>query len=206
MIFFDLDGTLVNSQGRLYRLFCELCPECKWSYEEYWERKRMRISQSEMLRRFFEYDDGRIKLFHRRWLEKVEEPERVCTDVPVCQATDLLRGVSDKFRIFVLTCRQNVILARRQLMDFGWRDYIGNIVAVKDKSKWLLTASVAPDDILVGDTGEDVKAAQRAGIRSVAVAWGVLSPEVLAEYAPDHLAHTMSDLMNYLLKGVGNVV
>ena len=34
-IFFDLDGTLLDSKERLYYLFQHLVPECKFSFEEY---------------------------------------------------------------------------------------------------------------------------------------------------------------------------
>ena len=50
--------------------------------------------------------------------------------------------------------------------------------------------------VMIGDTGEDVLAARQLGMKSVAVGWGILSPDVLREYNPDYLAERMEDLDN----------
>ena len=81
--FCDFDGTLIDSQKRLYDLFCELCPESKMSYNEYWKIKRNRITQKDFLRKYFKYDDAKISLFHKLWLQKVEEKKRIESDIPV---------------------------------------------------------------------------------------------------------------------------
>ncbi|GAB7261216.1 hypothetical protein DaDZ19_28830 [Dickeya ananatis] len=54
-IFFDFDGTLIDSKLRQYELFCKLVPESHFSYEEYWDIKRNRINQEKLLVDFFSY-------------------------------------------------------------------------------------------------------------------------------------------------------
>ena len=118
--FFDFDGTLVNSQGRLYRLFRELCPECRMSYDEYWAVKRGRISQSAMLKRFFGYDDDRARKFHEAWLRHVEDEDAVETDFPVAGISERLERLAHTRELYLLTSRQRPELVVRQIEKFGW--------------------------------------------------------------------------------------
>jgi phosphoglycolate phosphatase len=52
----------------------------------------------------------------------------------------------------------------------------------------------------VGDEGRDIEAAKRVGTRSVAVAWGFNSPELLERHHPYALAHTPAGLADILLQ------
>ena len=198
-IFLDLDGTLVNSQRRLYRLFCQLCPECTWTYDEYWSLKRKRITQAEMLRRYFSYDERRILAFRSDWLAQVEHPDAVSTDTPVPGMTELLARLSAYDKVVVLTCRQNRDLALRQLERFGWTRAIADVVATDSKAEYLSSVSLGGRDVLVGDTGDDIRVARRFGMKAVAVGWGILAPEVLAEYKPDRIVCSVSELERFLL-------
>ena len=196
----DFDGTLVNSQGRLYRLFRALCPECRMSYDEYWAVKRRRISQAEMLKRHFGYDDGAARRFHEAWLEHVEDEEAVGTDFPVDGMDGRLRALSARHDLYLVTARQKPELVARQVERFGWRGLFRDLVVTRQargKAEAVRERlGAVPGGALVGDTGEDVKTAKELGLRSVAVGWGILSPEVLAEYRPDYIAERIEDLDN----------
>jgi len=48
-VFFDLDGTLPDSRERLYRLFCELVPESRLSFDKYWALKRRKQDHKTIL-------------------------------------------------------------------------------------------------------------------------------------------------------------
>ena len=93
-LFFDLDGTLIDSLPRMFRLFCEMCPECTFSRGEYADVKRRRMTQAQLLKNYFHYDDVRIAAFHKKWLEKIEEPERMLEDRPFPGITELLTELS----------------------------------------------------------------------------------------------------------------
>ena len=54
-LFFDFDGTIVDSKVRLYKLFCELCIDNKFSFNDYWELKRESLTQAEILKKYFNY-------------------------------------------------------------------------------------------------------------------------------------------------------
>ena len=70
-IFFDLDGTLVDASERLYRLFCDLIPECNFTKEEYWNLKRNKINHQMILEKYFpqyNFDE-----FNTKWLSLIEK-------------------------------------------------------------------------------------------------------------------------------------
>jgi phosphoglycolate phosphatase-like HAD superfamily hydrolase len=197
-IFFDFDGTLVNSQGRLYELFIELCPECKMNYDEYWTIKRTRITQADFLKKYFAYTDEQTAAFHKSWLQKVEEPERIDCDVKVVGADNELQKLAEEHTLYLVTNRQSKMKVLEQVHKFGWQDLFADILVTQQKQskKELIekAVNVTNQDALVSDTGEDIKTAKALGIKSVAVAWGVLNKQVLSEYKPDMILENVSEI------------
>ena len=66
----------------------------------------------------------------------------------------------------------------------------------KESKTELIERSVAyrAQDVFIGDTGEDIITANKLGIRSVAVSWGILDRDVLKEYLPDYIIDDLEDL------------
>ena len=246
-IFFDLDGTLINSQQRLYNLFVELCPECKMTYEEYWEIKRQRINQKDFLKKYFNYPDEKCAEIHRLWLEKVEEPERLKQDylvdgvveileklyntplppsgtspaggtdippTPTYAGTSPARGADMsflekwhempkgvKYNLYIVTNRQSKELTIKEIETLGIKKYFKDILVTEQKKtkEELIRENIeiSKDDILIGDTGEDIKCAKALGVKSVAVSWGILNENVLKEYQPNYLVYSIKDVTVY---------
>ena len=70
MIIFDLDGTLIDSSERMYRLFQDLVPESTFSKEEYWKLKRNKINHKVLLQMYF--PDMDFEEFNKKWLSLIE--------------------------------------------------------------------------------------------------------------------------------------
>ena len=202
-IFFDLDGTLINSQQRLYNLFIELCPECKMSYEEYWKIKRGRISQKEFLEKYFHYPIERYKTFHKLWLERIEEAERLRQDFPEKGMFDVLKELSKKHLLYIVTNRQSEELTLKELNDLNIRHFFcGVLVTEQKKTKSQMikeNVKYSSKDFVIGDTGEDIKTAKELGLNSVAVTWGILSEDILKEYKPDKIVREVSEIGSYFV-------
>src|ERR1043165_7805049 len=96
-IFFDLDGTLVHAQTRLYRLFQQLVPQSALSYEEYWRMKRKPTNHAAMLREHFGYPDEQITAFEQEWLDLIEAPEWLALDYPLPGAEAVLKQLHGKY-------------------------------------------------------------------------------------------------------------
>lgn len=202
-ILFDFDGTLINSQGRLYTLFKELCPECKMTYDEYWEIKRNRVNQKDILSKYFLYDDEKIRLFHELWLKKVEDRERLKLDMPVDGVNDILERLLYTYDLFLVTNRQSEERALEEVSRFKWTGMFSKILVTEQKvsKKELIEReiSITPEDVFISDTGEDIKTARELGIKSIAVTWGVLNKNILAEYSPTIIVESVNELENVLL-------
>lgn len=196
--FFDLDGTIINSQERLYKLFCELCPENRFSYTEYWEIKRTHCTQKDLLKRYFGYNETQIVNFNIKFKEMVEEEYRLAQDVPIYGVSDVLFYLHQKYRLFIVTNRQNRHLTIQQISRLGWFSLFEKILVTEQKiSKEdliLNNITTSSNDWMVSDTGEDIKTAKKLGIKSIAVTWGILNKNVLEGYSPDLLIDDVNEL------------
>ena len=143
-IFFDLDGTLINSQPRLYKLFCDMCPENYFTYEQYWDIKRQRVTQAEMLKKYFQYPDDKINSFHAEWLAHVEEPEKMLLDAPFDGVTGLLEKLSYQHELFIVTNRQSCEKTRAQIKLCGWESLITEVLVTEQKQNKTLLAQKLP--------------------------------------------------------------
>ena len=64
-------------------------------------------------------------------------------------------------------------------------------------TKLIKQEGLSPADILyVGDETRDIEAAQKSGVRVVAVTWGYNSHNVLERFQPDFIAHTPAQLFD----------
>jgi phosphoglycolate phosphatase len=188
-IFFDLDGTLIDPRIRLYNLFVELVPECKFSFDEYWEIKRNGINQAKLLNKYFSYSEEQIIQFRKLWISKIEDKERLKQDVPFSKSRVLLEKLSKDNDVFIVTERQKKDLVFWQIRNYGWNEYLKEILVTMQKtSKFTLISEnvcVTKHDVIVGDTGEDILTGKKLGIRTIGVTSGLLDKKVLSEYDPD---------------------
>lgn len=199
-IFFDYDGTLINSQKRMYTLFCELCCENKFTYEEYWEIKRQKINQKEFLKKYFDYPDEKIAEFKKKWMEEIENENRLCQDTPVENIGNLIKNLSEKHKLYIVTNRQSKEFTVQQLKNFGWFDFFDKILVTEQKkTKTELIKEnviVSEKDIFIGDTGEDILTAKELKIKSIAVTYGILNKEAIEYYKPDLIIQEVKDFDN----------
>ncbi len=190
-VFFDLDGTLVDSSRRLYTLFMELTPESSFSYEEYWEIKRRKTNQRELLKKYFNYTNDQVLSFKEAWLKRVEDPLLLEMDTPFEGVPPFLERISHKKKLYVVTARQHPERVKTQLDKFGWNPYFVDIlVTQQSQSKAdLIREHLSPenDDILVGDTGDDILCGKELGVRTVAVCSGNLNADLLKGYKPEQI-------------------
>lgn len=197
-IFFDLDGTLLDSRWRLFNLFVDLTSQNKFGFNKYWELKRQRISQADMLNNFFNYTDIEINKFKKSWLSKIEDKERLTQDVPFPKSSELIKALFNKFNLYIVTNRQQEYRAIEQIKFYGWLNYITKVLVTKQKkSKFELIQNIVKvnkEDTIIGDTGEDILTGKLLGIRTIAVSSGFLNKQILSEYNPDVLLCGIKDI------------
>ena len=132
------------------------------------------------------------------WLSKVEEQERLMQDVPFSSTGPLLRKLSIDNCLYIITNRQNKDLAFEQIKSLGWKDYIQEVLVTTQKtSKVSLIkeyVKISKDDVLIGDTGEDILAGKELGTKTIGVASGSLSKNILLEYNPDFVVDSIAEI------------
>lgn len=188
-IFFDLDGTLIDSRERLYMLFQHLVTESVLSFDAYWNLKRNKISHKEILREQFSYPDERIAEFERNWMARIELTEWLALDKPFEGVNDFLEQLTKDHTLYVVTSRQFENNALQQIKGFGWTDLFEKVfVTQQKKEKFDLINDeilINKQDWFVGDTGKDIQTGKKLGIKTAAVLSGFLNKEKLMAYEPD---------------------
>jgi phosphoglycolate phosphatase len=191
-IFFDLDGTLIDSKLRLYSLFQELVPESNLTYEEYWKYKKSKFSHLMLLNQIFNFDQNKIEEFEIKWMKLIETDSSLKLDKPIEGATEYLIQLKEKGIILsIVTARQYKEKVFSQLTQFGWENIFNEVLVTEqiNKKEELIKPFLSPcnDNWIIGDTGMDINVGKKLGIKTVAVLSGFQNEEVLSSYKPDYI-------------------
>jgi phosphoglycolate phosphatase len=196
-IFFDLDGTLIDSRVRLYTLFQKLVPKSEFSFEEYWELKRNNLNHSIILKQYFNYFEKEISLFENNWKDLIEDENLLKLDKPFRGVSKYLLSLKKGgINSYLVTSRQFETKVCKQLNDFGWLDVFSDILVTQQKSrkediiKYLITYN--KNEWIVGDTGSDIQCGKILGLKTVAVLSGFLNAFTLASYNPDIIVENVT--------------
>lgn len=200
-ILFDLDGTILDSSERLYRLFCELIPDCTFTKEDYWNLKRNKINHKMILEKYFsEYD---FNEFNTKWLKLIEDEKYLKSDKLYDFTIPLLKSINND--IFLITARQSRKNLLEELEWFGIKEYFKDIYVTENKIEKvdiLRNLHITSEDILVSDMGKDILAGKEVGIKTVGVSWGFMNEEKLKEYKPDFIVSDYNEIIKIISKGV----
>src|SRR5574344_1964758 len=173
-IFFDLDGTLIDSSERLYKLFNDLVVASKFSKSQYWELKRNKINHKMILEKYF--PDLDFDKFNNIWLENIEKMEYLALDKLKESTLEVLKKLSDEFELYIVTARQNKENLVKEINLLQINQFFENILVTESKySKEDLirkNCQISPYDILIGDTGFDIKTGKALSIKTCAITDG----------------------------------
>jgi len=196
-IFFDLDGTLIDSKERLYRLFQHLIPASSLTFDEYWGLKKNKIDHRKILETKYYCAEQEVVSFNRNWMEKIESPEWLALDKPFKGVTNFLEAQKKENELYLVTARQFELSVLKQIANFGWINIFTKIFVTQqkvdkiDSIKNVITTN--SNDWFVGDTGKDIETGKKLGIQTAAVLSGFLSRKELMEYEPDLIIDNVID-------------
>ena len=196
-LIFDLDGTLIDSRLRLYKLFQQLVPTSELTYQDYWAFKQENVSNEDILINEFRFDAAAIKRFVTDWMGNIEAPEFLALDknLPGMHAT--LAELREQANLYVCTARQYSIPLLNQLERLRLLYYFDEVMVTeqtRSKEELVRTLpSLDSQDWMIGDTGKDIQIGQMLGIKTCAVLSGFLNEKALLNYGPDLILPTATD-------------
>lgn len=198
-IVFDLDGTLIDSKLRLFRLFEFLAPDSTLSYDEYWSFKKNEISNEWILASLFGFDEKSIKEFDTQWMALIESPQYLQLDRNFAGIEVSLGNLQQRANLHLCTDRQLRQPVLDQLENLNLLQFFEQtLVTEKRVSKGELIVANIPDlssnDWMVGDTGHDMLVGKSLNMKTCAVLSGFLSREVLCEYHPTDIRESVVNL------------
>ena len=202
-IFFDLDGTLIDSRNRLFSLFCDLTKQKVLEFEDYWELKRSMYDHEFILKTYCNYSDEQVASFNKSWLNKIESKKYLSMDVLFSFTIEVLQELtSNKIKLHLVTARQSTENTRSELSELGINQYFSNIFitnAQMTKSKIIrnFDIPITRNDLFVGDTGIDMQAGKELGLKTVAVLSGFRNRSILQKYNPEFIFDDIRSLLNF---------
>ena len=196
-LIFDLDGTLIDSRLRLYRLFQDIVPASKLTYEGYWAFKQDKVSNEAILAKKFGFDAATIERFVVNWMKRIEAPELLALDTNfpgMHKALEVLRKQAD---LHVCTARQTREPVLDQLERMGLLTYFNNIMVTEQSwGKEDLIATLprlGSQDWIIGVTGRDIQVGKLLGLKTCAVLSGFRNRKNLLHYKPDLILPTAAE-------------
>lgn len=201
-IIFDLDGTLIDSSERLYRLFQRLVPEAGFSKEEYWKLKRNRVNHKMILEKYF--PEKNFEDFNDKWMELIEKDEYLNMDKNYPDTIDVLDSLSSAYNIVLLTARQLKNGLYSELERLEIRPYFDKIFVTENRNtkeelleKVLVRGILKKnrEDFFVGDMGKDIQTGNHLGYKTVAITHGFMNRENIYKYNPNIVIDDLSELI-----------
>lgn len=201
-LFFDLDGTIIDSRERLYVLFQQLVEKSSLTFDEYWNLKKNKIKHEQILKEIFKYSDEELADFQNRWMNKIESTQMLELDKPFENIKFCLDDLRNKNALYLITARQFKDKTISQLENMSLKKYFEDILVTEQKyEKTSLIkecCKFSQNDYIIGDTGIDIKTGKTLGLKTIAVTYGFMSKEVLKNYKPDYLIDDIMDIKKIL--------
>ena len=196
-IFFDLDGTLLDSKRRLYLLFQFLVPESKFTFEIYWKLKQDKVSHRELLAKYFDYTEEDFYKFNTQWMSLIESPAWLLHDQLFDGIKPFLWLLKERNELYLVTARQSEEATLRQIEDVSLGGIFNDVLVTfqKTEKQDLIRSKceLSSNDWIIGDTGKDIEAGKKLGIKTAAVLSGFLNKKRLIAYNPDIIIDSVTN-------------
>ena len=203
-IFFDLDGTLVDSSIGIHNGFTYtfeqlevpspdaktirgfMGPPLETSFASCLPKNQIELAVQ--LYRFYYKDKG---VYEAKLFPNIKS---------------ILSKLSKDYPLYITTTK-NTPIAENMVRNFGIDHFFDGIYGSSPQAlhkadvirQALQTHNLSPDKVvIIGDTKFDMIGAQETGIKKLAVTWGFGDEKDLMVYQPDWVAHQPIDLLYHL--------
>ena len=202
-IFFDLDGTLVDSSIGIHNAFTHTFKELGVPSPD---SKTIHGFMGPPLESSFatclpkEQIAEAVQIYRSYYKEKGIHEAQLFP-----QIVDLLEELSSSYPLYITTTK-NTPTAQDMAKNLGIYHFFDGIYGSSPEAphkadvirQALQTHQLAPEQaIIIGDTKFDMLGAQETGIQKLAVTWGFGEQADLLNYQPDYIAHKPLEVLEY---------
>lgn len=208
VLFFDLDGPILDVSKKYFTVYSQLVTELGGSpleSEEYWVRKQNRVTERRTL------GDSHLKeedfeAFRVRRKDLIETPAFWRHDIVWSEIFDAMKVSPWKGQLILVTLRNDREALLEELHHLGIADWFETILSTggdaagpdRHEAKVQLIKDHFPGQIpsgwFVGDTETDLRAGKALHLQTVAVTFGIRSEPLLRAEKPDHIVRTPGEL------------
>ena len=205
IIFLDLDGTLLDTFPRHYKLYQDILnekgvPESKVSPEKFWNMKRAGIKTCDILP--VSFSEEAIVSFEEEWLQKIEKKSYLQYDELFPGTKNVLFNLNKEFDLVLVTLRNNTENLHSELSKLGLKSCFKSIISGKGPKKKLVESYLMdrPNKrcIIVGDTEEDIKTGLEQKMLTISVTCGIRSREFLEQFNPDFCIDRIHEIVDII--------
>jgi phosphoglycolate phosphatase len=205
-IFFDLDGTLVDSSIGIHNAF-------SYTFDQLGvpspDAKTIRSFMGPPLEVSFatclpeEEIDLAIQIYRSYYKEKGVHEAQLFPHIK-----ELLSELAKDYPLYITTTK-NTPIALTMTQNFEIDHFFDGIYGSSSQAlhkadvihQALNNHQLDPEQVvIIGDTKFDMIGAQETGIKKLAVTWGFGEEKDLMSYQPDWIAHQTEDILNHLQK------
>lgn len=208
-IFFDLDGTLIDISERYYQLYSEIVKKLggrplKKSY--YWHLKRSCTHNEKILLKS-NLANSKISLFDLEFLKNIELPKYLSYDKVFPYTKKILNLLVKKHNLYLVSYRRNTENANKQLTELGLIEKFRGIRIGRldndgcvTKVRYIHELARGGKKLVVGDTDDEILAAQQVEAISLAVLSGIRNRHYLEQLSPDYIVQDIRSIPSILNK------
>jgi len=200
-IFFDLDGTLIDSSKRSYCAYKKILKGFGKKYlseKIYLQLKRKKVSIEAILKKSNAEKD--IKIFEKNWKKIIETNYFLKYNRLISGVIPLLKELSRSYDLFLITLRKDKSCLIKELRRMKIFPYFKKIIRIKPGEERYIAKLKAikkfakKNDIIIGDSETDIRAGKKLKIFTIAVSNGWRNKNILKKEKPNLIINKITDL------------
>lgn len=193
VIFFDLDGTLIDPLPRLYELHKEILRTFylnPLARKLFYSLKRSRVCDEDIVSNYFAAHITTHYIRKRNAL--IEHRDFLLYDEIKPGVLATLKLLMQEHKLSLITARKKRANLLCELNNLGIRSFFENIIS-GSKKNGIIKKREETTTVIVGDTEEDIALGRRCNFITIAITDGMRYSSYLQTLQPDYLIKNISE-------------
>ncbi len=195
-IAFDFDGTIINVAHRDYAIYCKLVSDLSGltlPFERYWSMRRARTDIHLILSQSGISEKNDVNTFLQQRAEMIEDEKYLALDTVIPGVKEAIMLNRTLFSPYLVTTRNYVERLYWQIGKLGLTTVFDNIIVAR-KQKTDAYSKVNHLKIIVGDTENDIDAANALCVVSIGVLSGIRNAATIQMFHPQFIADSVATI------------